>query len=68
MTLEEAKEWLSGNRSTCNFIPQDPWESWQVRIAQTDAAMMEQAYYVLKAHKEGLIDILNKKEEEETDG
>ena len=55
MTYEEALEWLRGNRSMTNIIPQDPFETWQVRIAQADAAMMQQAYYVLKAHKEDLL-------------
>lgn len=55
MTLEEAKEWLKGNRSYCNLVPQDPFETWQVRISQADAAMMEQAYWVLRAVKEGLL-------------
>ena len=55
MNYEEAMEWLQGNRSLTNRIPQDPFETWQVRIAQADAAMMQQAYYVLKAHKEDLL-------------
>lgn len=55
MTPDEAREWLRGNRSTCNNVPQDPFETWCVRIAETDAAMMKQAYYVLKAHKDGLL-------------
>ena len=56
MNTEEAKQWVKGHRSMCNIIPQDPFETWQVRIAQADAAMMEQAYWVLRANKEGLID------------
>ncbi len=55
MTIEEAKEWLRGERSMCNIIPQEPFDTWQVRIAQADAAMAEQAYWVLRAYKEGLI-------------
>lgn len=55
MNKEEAQEWLKGNRSMCNIIPSNDFETWQVRIVQADAAMMEQAYWVLKAHKEGLI-------------
>ena len=54
MTLEQARQWLEGMRSMANLIPQDPLETWQVRIAQADAAMTQQAYYVLKAYKEGL--------------
>jgi len=56
MTLEEALEWLRSKRSMCNLIPPDPRETWQVRIAQADAAMIQQAYWVVRAHKEGLLD------------
>jgi hypothetical protein len=52
MDTEEAKGWLRGNRSMTNIIPHDPVETWQVRIAKADAAMMQQAYLVLKAYKE----------------
>jgi len=52
MNLEEAMEWLGGNRSMTNLIPQDPFETWQVRIAQADAAMTQQAYWVVEAHKD----------------
>lgn len=55
MTAEEAREWLRGERSLCDMIPTPPFESWQLRISQADAAMIQQAYYVLKAHKEGLL-------------
>lgn len=55
MTCEEAREWLNGTRSMTNLIPQDPFDTWQVRIAQGDAAMMEQAYWVLRVCKEDLV-------------
>lgn len=55
MDYEEALAWMRGERSMCNSIPQDPFSDWEVRIAQADAAMKKQAYYVLKAHKEGLL-------------
>jgi hypothetical protein len=55
MNIIEAKAWIEGLRSMCNNIPQDPFETWQVRIAQADAAMIEAAYWVLRAHKDGLI-------------
>lgn len=55
MDRQEAIEWLKGNRSTTNTIPQDPFETWQVRIAQADAAMTMQAYWVLKAYHEGML-------------
>jgi len=54
MDKYEALAWLQGNRSMTNCIPQDPLETWQVRIAQADAAMCQQAYFVLKAESEGL--------------
>lgn len=49
MSPKEAREWAAGNRSMTNIIPQEPRETWLVRIAQADAALMQQAYYVLKA-------------------
>lgn len=55
MDIEEAREWLTGKRSMTNVIPQDPFETWLVRIAQADAAMTEQAYWVAKAHVERLL-------------
>ena len=55
MKLEEAKAWLRGERSTTNYMPQDPFDTWNVRINQADAACTEQAYWIAKAHKEGLV-------------
>ena len=54
MDKAEAIEWLEGKRSMANLIP---WESdtWHARVAQADAAKTEQAYWVLRAHKDGLI-------------
>jgi hypothetical protein len=52
MKYSEAIAWLDGKRSTQNIVPQDPFETWQVRVAQADAAMMEQAYWVAKAHQD----------------
>ena len=54
MDRQEATEWLEGKRSMCNILSSEDPNLWQVRIAQADAAMMEQAYWTLKAHKEGL--------------
>jgi len=56
MDIEEAKAWLRGDRSMINIIPSDELDTWQLRIAQADAAMIQQAYYVLKAYKEELLD------------
>lgn len=53
MMLEEAQAWLRGDRTMANLIPQDPFETWQVRISQADAAMIQIAYWVAKAWKEG---------------
>ena len=50
MNINEAVEWLRGNRSMQNIIPQDPIETWQVRVAQADAACTEQAYWIAKAY------------------
>lgn len=55
MNYAEALAWLRGERSMCNIIPQDPLESWQERIARADAACAEQAYWVVRAHREGLV-------------
>ena len=52
MNEQEALEWMRGERSLCNVIPQDPLESWQVRTAVADAAKQEQAYWVLRNARE----------------
>ena len=52
MSIEEAREWLAGNRTMTNLIPHDPRETWLVRIAQADAAMTEQAYWIDRAYRE----------------
>ena len=54
MNIHEAKEWLLGNRSSVNTLTQDPMETWETRIAATDAAMVQQAYWIVKAHREFL--------------
>lgn len=53
MTLTEAKEWFRGKRSTCYHVTDYPLETRTARVAEADAAMLQQAYWVLKAHKEG---------------
>jgi hypothetical protein len=57
MNKEEAIAWLTGERSMANIIPQDPFDTWQVRIAQADAAMCEQAYWVLMVYNNGLVPV-----------
>ena len=52
MDIKEATEWLDGERSMINRMSHDPAETWQVRLAQTDAAMTQQAYWIAKAHNE----------------
>ena len=42
MDTVEAQEWLTGIRSMTNLIPREPFDTWQVRIVQADAAMMDQ--------------------------
>lgn len=55
MDIIEARAWLAGERSMTNTIPIDPRESWLVRIAQADAAQVQEAYWIAKAHKDGLL-------------
>ena len=49
MNVQEAKEWLLGNRSTVNMVPVDPLETWHARVATADAASVQHAYWVVKA-------------------
>ena len=55
MKYDEAIEWLKGERSMTNIIPQEPMETWQIRIAKADLAMIQTAYWILKAYREGLL-------------
>ncbi len=55
MTHEEAIEWINGNRSMANIMPRDPLETWQVRVAEADAAMIQQAYWMLRALNEKIV-------------
>ena len=57
MDYDEAIGWLKGERSMTNTIPQDPFETWQVRVAKADAAMTQQAYWIAKAYKEDLLNL-----------
>jgi len=52
MTYEEAVAWLNGERSWTNAIPQHPIETWTVRAAEADAAAVQEAYWVYRAHTE----------------
>ena len=44
MNYDEALAWLKGERSTTNYMPREPFETWQVRIADADASLTKQAY------------------------
>lgn len=57
MSHAEALAWLNGERSMCNIIQSnaDTNGPWIVQTAQADAAMTEQAYWIAKAHAEGIV-------------
>lgn len=55
MDLTEAQGWIEGINSTVNIMPIEPMATVEVRIAQADAAKTEQAYWILRAVKEGLL-------------
>lgn len=59
MDYEEALAWLQGERSMTNDLmglePGDDRQRTLVFIQQADAALTQQAYYVVKAHAEGLV-------------
>jgi len=54
MTYDEAIAWLKGERSMTNIIPREPFETLEVRIAQADAAITQQAFWIVYASKIGL--------------
>lgn len=58
MDLKEAKAWMSGERSTINHHLDNTQNRGEdlVNCAREDAALTEQAYWVLKAHREGLME------------
>ena len=55
MNLEEALEWLRGERSMSGIIPVYPFATRQTRIAEADAAKKQQAYWIVRAHEEKLL-------------
>ena len=55
MNYKEAIEWLKGNRSTNNLFDWNDKQS-HVMCAQADAALTQQAYCVVKAYKENLLE------------
>lgn len=52
MNLEEARAWLRGERSMCNSITEGDASSRIAITAISDAAMTQQAYWVVKAYYE----------------
>lgn len=48
MKVEEAVEWLKGNRSMCNTL-EEPL------CSRVDANITEQAYWIVRAVNEGLV-------------
>ena len=50
MDINEAREWLKGNRSMTNMVPIHPRETWTARIGQADAAAMQEAYWFVRGH------------------
>ena len=57
MTHEEAVEWLRGNKSWVNLIPNEPIDTRDGRVAQADAFTTQQAYWIVRAKKEGLVEL-----------
>ena len=57
MEYEEALAWLRGERSTINIIQSnaDTNGPWIVQTAQADAAMTEQAYWIVRAYRENIL-------------
>ena len=56
MTYEEALAWLHGFRSTLNYTEAPTPQESRVNAAKQDASMTEQAYWIVRAHKEGLVE------------
>ncbi len=55
MTYEEALAWLQGERSTINYTEAPTPQESRVNAAKQDASMTKQAYWIVRAHKEGLV-------------
>ena len=56
MSYEEALAWLKGERSTINYTDAGTPEQSRINSAEKDASMTEQAYWIVRAHKEGLVE------------
>lgn len=55
MKIDEARAWLRGERSLTNIVPEHPIETWQSRVAEADAALTQQAYWIAKANSDGVL-------------
>ena len=55
MNYEEALSWLRGERSTINYTNAPTPQESRVNAAKQDASMTEQAYWIVRAHNEGLL-------------
>ena len=59
MNYEEALAWLKGERSQANWFrslgSERALEQREIWLAEADAASTEQAYWIVRAHKEGLL-------------
>ena len=58
MSYEEAMAWLTGKRSMINIFGSICGDSPTANLmtAEADAAMTQQAYWIVKAHKDGLVE------------
>ena len=58
MTYSEALEWLKGNRSNINSIlnTTDDRPHEFAMITQADAGSVQEAYWIVRAHREGIVD------------
>ena len=56
MSNEEALAWLRGERSSVNWM-QGKQDVRSVAAARYDAAATEQAYWIVRAHHEQLVEV-----------
>jgi hypothetical protein len=55
MNYEEAIEWLNGNRSHWDHFACGDHREALLQCTEADAWTTQQAYWIVKAHKEGLL-------------
>ena len=53
--IRAAFEWINGKRDMCNIVDNHPMETREERVERANAAMKEQAYWVIRAYREGLL-------------